>query len=206
MATWADLSQVPTEDTHTAAHEFARFPQHWHSPDSESTESEVSELVGALVRALQPEFVVETGTAFGYTALEIGKALKANGHGQLISLEVDRGRLEFAYNLISEHATWEPYERIIELREQSSLEFVPHRPIDFAWFDSLYELRAEEFKRFRRLGALKPGTIVGFHDTTSGIRRHYLDVSAEVTKLEQKRLLKAIRLRTPRGLALAEVL
>jgi hypothetical protein len=36
-------------------------------------------LVAAFVRALQPETVLETGSAFGQTAEAIGRALAANG-------------------------------------------------------------------------------------------------------------------------------
>lgn len=202
MAEWMDLTDVPPESAHTVAHAVAPRPDLWHAPDGESTESEVSELVGALVRALQPELVVETGTAYGYTTLEIAKALLANGHGHCVSLEVDHDRLVAAAQLLANH---EISPDVVELREQSSLDYTPPRAIGFAWFDSLYELRAMEFRRYRELGVLPAGTIVGFHDWTSGIRRHYLDVRNEIRKLEEDGLLTPVFLPTPRGVAIAQV-
>jgi hypothetical protein len=47
-------------------------PEWWTSTDDDSTECEVTALVAAFVVALQPELVIETGTAFGQTAEAIG--------------------------------------------------------------------------------------------------------------------------------------
>lgn len=130
-------------------------PEYWSSTDSDSTEVEVTELVGAFVRALQPELVVETGTAFGQTAEAIGRALKTNGHGRLVSFEVDPERVR----LSRERCAGLP----VEIREQSSLDWLPDGPVDFAWFDSLAHLRPEEFKRYHLW--MHERTVVGFHDT-----------------------------------------
>lgn len=192
----------PTENTHTAAHAAAPRPELWHAPDGDSTECEVSELVGALVRAVQPDLVVETGTAFGYTTVQIGRALLANGHGRCVSLEVDAGRAAAATRRVDAAGVGD----VVEIREQSSLEFTPDGPVGFALFDSLYELRVDEFLRYRDLGALLPGTIVAFHDWTSGLRGHYLDVRAEVdTRLVAPGLLQVVYVPTPRGLVIGEV-
>ena len=48
------------ESDFTAPHEYVPHPEWWHAADSDATEEEVGALIGALVRALQPEFVVET--------------------------------------------------------------------------------------------------------------------------------------------------
>lgn len=55
------------------------YPEWWTSTDVDSTECEVTALVAAFVVALQPELVIETGTAFGQTAEAIGHAVAANG-------------------------------------------------------------------------------------------------------------------------------
>ena len=65
-------------------------PERWHSrPDGQSTEIEVSELIGGLVRGLQPDTVVETGSYSGQTTEIILRALDENEHGTLVTCEVD---------------------------------------------------------------------------------------------------------------------
>lgn len=193
-----------SESSFTAPHSACASPHLWHAPDAHSSEVEVTELVAALVRAMQPDLVVETGTGLGFTARAVGGALSRNGHGHLVSLEVDAER----------HAT--AVERVgsllvsrggpVELLLMSSLEWEPSgRTIDFAWFDSLYELRAQEFRHFRGVGALTEGSIVGFHDWTSGLRGHYMDVREEIEELRRQGLLVPIYIPTPRGVCLAEV-
>jgi predicted O-methyltransferase YrrM len=167
-------------------------PKWWHAPDSDSTECEVSELVA--------ELVIETGSAFGHTTALIAHALRRNGHGHLVSLEPDPGRAEVARSRVASYGLG----AFCEVREQSSLDFTPPQEIDFAWFDSLYELRAEEFRRFRPW--LSPGGIVAFHDWTSGLRGHYLDVRAEVEALAAEGLLRPVFVPSPRGIVVAEVL
>src|SRR4051812_15337510 len=68
-------------------------PHRWWSTDDDSTELQVSEMVAGLIRGLQPDYCVETGSAFGQTTETIGKALLKNGHGILHSLETDPGRV-----------------------------------------------------------------------------------------------------------------
>ena len=113
-----------TEDRFTPARPDCPYPQRWHSADSDSTELEVSHLVAAFVRALQPNLVVETGTAWGQTAELIGQALKANGQGRLITLEPDPARAEHSRNRCAGLP--------VEVLQQSSLDWAPDGPIDFA--------------------------------------------------------------------------
>ncbi len=190
-----DRHDWPTEDNFTAPHAACMNPSNWHAPDGDSTEAEVTELVGALVRAIQPSLVVETGTGFGFTAQCIGNALRANGHGRLVTLETDHERASFAARLCEGLP--------VEVREESSLDYRPSQPIQFAWFDSLYELRALEFRRYHR--HMAAGTIVAFHDWTSGLRGQYMDFKEEVLKLARDGLLTPIFVPTPRGIVIAEV-
>lgn len=197
-------SMHPTEASFTAPHPACRNPEWWHAPDAHSTEVEVTELVAALVRAIQPEFVVETGTGLGFTARAIAEALSHNGHGNLVSLEVDAGRHATAVERMGSllRSSGGPADLVL----MSSLEWNPSgRGIDFAWFDSLYELRAREFRHYYGLGALSQGSIVGFHDWTSGLRGHYLDMRDEIEGLRKQELLVPIYIPTPRGVCLAEV-
>jgi hypothetical protein len=164
-------------------------PKWWHASDPASAEIEVTELVAAFVRALQPELVVETGTAYGQTARAIGRALRRNGHGRLVSLEVDLRLVERARNR-TRHLP-------VEVRCQSSLEYTPDQPIDFAWFDSLPHMRADEFRRY--LPHMHAGTIVGFHDSGP---QHV--VRAHLDELVDEGLMWRLELATPRGVTFAQ--
>lgn len=166
-------------------------PELWHAADPDSSEFEVLDCVAGFIRALQPEVVLETGSAFGYGSQKIGQALWANGHGHLYSLEINPERAKEARG----RAEGLP----ITIVECDSLTFDPPGPIGFAFFDSLPELRPREFKRY--FAHFVKGAIVAFHDTGP---QH--QVRGLVEQLEREALLKAIFLRTPRGIAFAQVL
>lgn len=179
--------KIYPEDTFTQSNNFCKNPQYWHSTDEDSTEIEVSELVAAFIRALQPEYVIETGTAFGQTTELIGKALIQNKHGRLISLEIDPQRVLFS----KKRCTNLP----VQILNISSLEFIPEEQIDFIWLDSLLQLRVKEFLKF--FPFFTESTIIGFHDTAPHhILLNYLQ--------EIKHLIKPIFLHTPRGVCFAQ--
>lgn len=177
------------ESNYTAPRTDCPHPEWWHSDDADSAEHEVSELAASFVRALQPELVVETGTAWGATAEAIGRALQTNGHGRLISLEIDAERVTFSQKRCSGLP--------VEILQQASLEFIPTESVGFAWFDSLFHLRAAEFRHLRPF--LSPGAIVGFHDTGP---QHPLRPSIETLKSEG---LEVLFLPTPRGVAFGQL-
>lgn len=164
-------------------------PERWHATDPHSTEIEVSELVSGFVRALQPDYVVETGTCIGQTAYMIGLALQANGHGRCESLDVN---VDFV-NVARERCAGLP----VSILAMSSLVFTPLEPIGFAWFDSFLELRIPEFERYRPF--MRPGTVVGFHDTAP----HFGDFGDAIDDLPG---VRTIKLPTPRGVTFAEVI
>lgn len=184
------------ESEFTAPHPFAPHPEWWHAVDAESTEEEVGELVAAFVRALQPELVVETGTHIGRTTVKIARALRQNGHGHLVGLEVDAERALLATCRVQAEAPgWATVLR------RSSLEFEPEAPIDLLFSDSAYEVRAQEIRRFRRW--MTPRSIILIHDWTSGIRGHYRDIRADVEALRRDGVLDPVYVPTPRGLVVA---
>ena len=159
--------------------------------DPMATEIEVTDAVAGLIRALQPEYVIETGTASAQTTVAIGKALRRNGHGQLVSLEIDPKHVAHGRELCKGLP--------VEVRQQSSLEFEPARPIDFAWFDTDTAMRHSEFLRYRPFMHAK--TVVGFHDTGP---RH--PTRGHLDKLEADGLLKTIDLPSARGFSLGQPL
>lgn len=179
---------IVAESTWTAPRPDCPHPEWWSSTDPQSTEIEVSELVAAFVRALQPEYVVETGTCLGQTAYMIGEALAANGHGRLDTLEIDPERVEVARSLCAGLP--------VTVHQVPSLEFTPTGPVGFAWLDSELELRIPEFHRYR--SHLTPSAIVGFHDTAphKGMWGRHVEILPGT---------RAIRLRTPRGVTFVEV-
>ncbi len=144
------------ESEFTPASDWCPHPEWWSAHDGMATEVEVLELVAAFVRALQPEVVVETGTHRGYGAEAIGVALAQNGHGHLFTLEVD----EALHAEAAERVAGLPVTCLL----QSSFEFTPPGPIDFAWFDSETNLRVPEFNAYRQF--MHDRTLVGFHDTS----------------------------------------
>ncbi len=182
------MNIVP-ESTFTRPTTACPHPEWWTSTDNQSTELEVSELVAAFVRALQPDYVVETGTCLGQTAQIIGLALQENGHGRLDTLELDPERAAFA----AERCAGLP----VTVHVQPSLDFTPAGPIGFAWLDSETHLRIPEFERLRPV--IVPGSMVGFHDTAP----HHGPWGRDVEALPKTR---CIRLPTPRGVTFVEVM
>lgn len=171
-------------------------PEWWTAYDTDSTEREVLELLKGFIIGLQPEYVVETGTAWGYGAMAIGEAINKNLHGKLVSLEVDAERVAHAKKMVENAG----YKDFVEIRQQSSMEFTPERQIDFAWFDSLFDLRVPEFLRYRPF--MKAGhTIVAFHDTGP----HH-PLKPHIVNLANQGKIRPIFLPTPRGVCFAEVL
>lgn len=175
------------ESSWTPARPDCPHPEWWSATDAQSAEVEVAELVAAMVRALQPQYVVETGSYVGRTAEAIGQALARNGHGWLDTLEVGRelaeeSRARCSGLPVTVHAT-------------SSLAFTPAGEIGFAWLDSSMDQRIAEFDRFRDWFA--PGAIVGVHDTSPhmGLLGQHIEQMG----------CRSVRLRTPRGVTFVQL-
>src|SRR5215831_10345833 len=119
----------------------------------------------ALIRAVQPEVVVETGTAAGQTAYAIGWALKVNGHGCLYTVEIDRGAATAAEQRLQGLPV------IVACAD--SLDWWPQYPIDFAWIDSgTAQTRVREIDRW--VSMFNPGALIGVHDTAPNEGRQVL--------------------------------
>jgi hypothetical protein len=166
-------------------------PERWHSKDADSTEMEVTFLVGGFVRALQPDLVVETGSAWGQTSQEIGIALQLSKQGVLHTIEPDPVR--------ADHTRQRCEGLPVVVEQMKSLDWTPPGPIGFAWFDSLADLRVQEFRRYRQW--LPVGAVVGFHDTGP----HQGGLREMVEALEDEGLL-VMHLPTPRGVSFGQVI
>lgn len=172
-------------------------PERWHSPDSDSTEIEVSRLAAAFVEALRPDLVIETGSAFGQTAHLIGQVLATAGVGNLITFEVDTARAAATAQRVAGlpvQVAIEPsidgIENLVRLKHHNGT-------VGFAWLDSLFELRVPELRAIRPL--LSPGAIVGIHDCGEPIATKYREFSSEVAKAAAPLRFSRISLPTPRG-------
>lgn len=193
---YALLAKADTyrEDRYTDPTDWCPHPERWTSADWDSTENEVCRLVGAFVLATQPDLVIETGSAFGFSAFQIGAALKTSGHGVLHTIEISPERAEKT-RIRCSHLP-------VVVEQMSSLDFTPPGEVGFAWFDSLMELRIPEFERY--YPHMADGAIVGFHDVGDGSvggNKLY----EQILNLEAAGMLLPIRLRTPRGVCFAEV-
>lgn len=176
---------VKPEITWTPPKNWCPHPEYWHAEDDEATEVEVTELVSAFVRALQPELVVETGTYDGQTAEAIGKALQANGHGRLVTIEIKDTLVEMA----RDRCAGLP----VEVFHGSSLDWLlgHESTVGFAWLDS-GQIRHQELELlFPRLAS---GGVVGIHDAAP----HHA-VYGFVEPVVKRLGMSEIRLRTPRG-------
>lgn len=175
------------ESEWTAPRPDCPHPDRWHSTDSDSTELEVSALVAAFVTALQPDLVVETGTAWGQTAEAIGCALHVNGQGRLVTFETDPDRAVAA----SERCAGLP----VDVRQVPSLEGIAAldgRP-GFVWLDSTFELRADELAAIDP--KLAPGAVVGVHDVGPKFAR-FRD---QLLAVARRHNMQVMQLPTPRG-------
>lgn len=167
-------------------------PERYHSHDEDATEDEVTQLVAAMVRSLRPDFVLETGTYQGHTTFAIADALIDNDV-DIVTIELDYERWLAAYDAF----LGDPNVTVVHGR---SLDYVPPKPIDFAWFDSAIDIRADEFRYFHSY--MHSRTVVGFHDTAP----HH-PVRAQLDRLWMSGLMTIpLYLDTPRGCAFARPL
>lgn len=166
-------------------------PEYWHSYDLQGTEAEVIDLVGGLVRGLQPDVVLETGTSRGFMAAMIGHALTANGHGHLHTYEPDEETFTEAVATVAEVAG------AVTVHNEPSMVPWTHGAIDFAWFDSLVELRWPEFDFY--FPHMSHRCVVGFHDTAEKFGDWPVPVRDDVR-------IQSFDLPTPRGVILGRVI
>lgn len=112
-----------------------------------ATEPHLARRIGwyAIVRALEPDNVVETGTHLGLGSCVIAAALRRNGHGRLTTIDID----DDAGYLIDE-----PYAGVIDRRVGNSVtELAAMRDVDMFLHDSLHTYEYESSE----LAAVEPG-------------------------------------------------
>jgi predicted O-methyltransferase YrrM len=169
-------------------------PRLWSMYDPQTAEKEVLDLLYALVRALKPRLVVETGTFSGISSTYIARAMKENGRGQLITCEIDplvhqnaRGRFRAA-----------GLSTMIDCRLGSSLDLKIHDQIDLLYCDSDLKVRGVEVRRF--LPNLNPFGLILMHDAGS----RFKVVREAALQMESEGLISVVLVSTPRGLVIAQ--
>ncbi len=130
----------------------------YHMADDGGVETEVGEFLYGLIKVLQPENILETGTYTGVSALYMGAALKDNGHGLLTTIEYERFHKDRAEKL------WQKCDvsQYILCELKSSLDFQPDRQYELIFLDSEPQIRFQELEKF--FPHLKPGGFIGIHD------------------------------------------
>lgn len=92
--------------------------------------------LAGLVSAKKPKLVVECGTAIGYSGLWIARALKSNGKGRLITIEIDEDRARIARDFFRKAGLLE----FIEPRVGDACQVIRElrEPVDFLFLDCNY--------------------------------------------------------------------
>ena len=170
-------------------------PQLWRMYDEQTAEIEVLEFLYSFVRTLKPRLVVETGAHKGLSASYIGKALRDNDRGKLVTCEIEVPHYRAAKDLIEKCRM----EQRVEVKCISSLELEVEGEIDLLFADSLPQLRMKEIDRF--WDQLSTHAVILVHDVNSGWHK---DLRAEVLREDKDRRLSVVLLPTPRGLAICQ--
>lgn len=155
-------------------------PELWSCLDTDTCENEVLDFLKALVYALKPNYIVETGTAYGWSARAMGMTLHAWG-GKLDTCDPDEDKLHYEFP------------PCVRYQAISSLDLVPEKEIDLLFLDSALELRVKEYFYFKPY--LSPRAVVIIHDTGD---THSEFKTQVLSQLQNE--LDMVLLPTPRGL------
>lgn len=137
-------------------------PELFLAQETGTTEMEVLNWLHASICMTKPQTVLETGAYDGFGTVAMAAACRANGFGHVHSIEIDpescsRARALLGQEGLSSYAT---------VHCEDSLRFLRSTGLgfQFGFFDSLPEIRAEEFAICRNRGILS--RIAVFHDTS----------------------------------------
>ena len=134
-----------------------------------TTEIEVLNWLHATMIMLKPTCILETGAAAGIGTIALASACRDNGFGTVHSVELDPAVQEAAAQTL-QRAGLAGY---VQWHCADSREFIRRFDgcFDFAFFDSLCDIRAEECQIALDQGKLRGPAV--FHDT-SPLRTHSL--------------------------------
>ncbi|HZZ38687.1 MAG TPA: class I SAM-dependent methyltransferase [Acidobacteriaceae bacterium] len=169
-------------------------PERWSMYDSMTAEVEVLEFLRTLVTTIKPDVVVETGSFLGVSTMWMAEGLDRNGFGKIISCELD----PIVFVKARANVDQSKYARLIDMRNESSLDIRVDERIDLLFSDSDISIRELEIRRF--IPQMNPNGIILIHDASSHLRT----VRDLALRLQSEGLLSALFLPTPRGLVVAQ--
>ena len=114
--------------------EFTEGANGWHALDGMAVELEVAEFLHALVRAVKPKLILESGAGKGFGSVAIQLALNENERGKLVTFEPDPNFAAVARKNLAPHAT---------VRQGCSLDWRDDLP-DMVFLDSGPQHRVQE--------------------------------------------------------------
>ncbi len=156
-------------------------PNLWEMDDPASVETEVRELLYALVLSTKPRIILETGTHRGLTANRMAEACEKNNRGIVITCDPVK--------------MWQlPLHPRVQYHQTSSLDLMISQPIDLLFCDSEDAIRLKEVERFSVL--MHPRSLVVIHDV-GGMHE---ELGRNVSSLVDSGSIAGVFLPTPRGL------
>ena len=159
----------------------------WSCQDIDSTEDEVIELLGSLVRATKPKVCVEVGSHIGLASFAIGAALDRNGRGELHCFEMIPESAEAA----RERTAGLP----VTVHPIADVEYDPDGlpgPIDFLFVDGDLDNRGASMNHWR--DSLSENHVVAVHDS---LKHWEVRQSIETAGFSER-----LDIVTPRGISL----
>jgi predicted O-methyltransferase YrrM len=162
----------------------------WSCNDIDSSETEVIELIGALVHAAKPRLCVEVGTHIGLCSVEIGRALEKNGRGHLHCFEI----VPESAREVERRTAGLP----VTVHNMADVDYDPAQLgglVDFLFVDGDLDNRGESLAHWRPW--VEPGALVGVHDSMK--RESVREAIDSVPHLQR------IDIVTPRGLTLLKL-
>ncbi len=145
---------------------------HPHSPEEKaelflshntgSTEIETLNWLHATICLLKPACLLETGALDGLGTIAMASACRDNGLGRVHSVEIDPHACERLARRLRRHGLAE----FVEIHCSDSLQFLRETDLSFdlGFFDSLSDIRAEEFRIISERGKFRG--VAAFHDTS----------------------------------------
>jgi predicted O-methyltransferase YrrM len=165
---WAPVRTEACVHPHSAAERAELFEAF----NAGTTEYEVLNWLHATVMLLKPAHVLETGAADGIGTVALASACRNNGFGTVHSVEIDTELCRALETRLRRRGL----SASAEVHCESSLDYLRRTDtvFDVGFFDSLCELRAEEFRTCLDRGILRKLAV--FHDT-SPLRTRTLPVA-----------------------------
>ena len=207
---WGDVAKpIPNWEDQ----EFSLKPEHANGEgfrmfNTGGVEAEVGEFLYALTRIVRPTHVLETGTHFGISDLYFALALKANGGGDLTTIEFNPP-FYFMAQALFEHLELDD---VIELVRSRVKKYDPAgKKFDIVFLDTEPSYRFDELVRFYRY--VQPGGFIIIHDLHGhlGLIRgrfgrikpsSFGDFREKFGDLLKEHHLQTVSFPTPRGLVM----